>query len=151
MDLIQLDKKIIHLFHVAYIPFARLAIFVVYFWFGLLKIYGVSPASSMVRELFAQTLSFLPFDAFYLFFSGLEIVIGILFLFPRLTRVVIPLLFLHMLATALPLLLLPHLVWQHFLVPTLEGQYIIKNLVIVATAIGIAGHVHVMRHHHIRH
>jgi uncharacterized membrane protein YkgB len=37
-----------------------------------------------------------------------------------------------------PLILVPTHVWTGFLVPTLEGQYILKNLVIVAVAIGIA-------------
>jgi uncharacterized membrane protein YkgB len=37
-----------------------------------------------------------------------------------------------------PLVLVPEYTWQSFLVPTLEGQYIIKNMVIIAVAIGIA-------------
>jgi hypothetical protein len=41
-----------------------------------------------------------------------------------------------------PLVLLTEETWQSFLVPTLEGQYIIKNLVIISTAIGIASHLH---------
>jgi len=42
-----------------------------------------------------------------------------------------------MLMTFLPLFILPEVTWSGFLVPTLEGQYIIKNIVIIATAIGI--------------
>ena len=47
-----------------------------------------------------------------------------------------------MITTAGPLVLLPSETWQSFFVPTLEGQYIIKNLVIIAAAIGIAAHLH---------
>jgi uncharacterized membrane protein YkgB len=65
-------------------------------------------------------------------------VIGILFLFPKLTRIVIPLLFIHMAIVCSPLLLVIDHAWQAPFVPTLEGQYIIKNAVIIAVAIGIA-------------
>jgi uncharacterized membrane protein YkgB len=70
--------------------------------------------------------------------SVVECIIGVLFLIPKATRVVIPLLLIHMIVVCAPLVLTPGEVWQAFLVPTLEGQYIIKNLVIVAVAIGIA-------------
>ncbi len=68
--------------------------------------------------------------------------IGILFLIPRAERVVLPLLAVHMITTAGPLLMLPQETWSAFMVPTLEGQYIIKNVVIIAAAAGIAAHIH---------
>ena len=68
----------------------------------------------------------------------LECLIGILFLIPKATRLVVPLLLAHMAVVCSPLLLVPEYVWQGFLVPTLEGQYIIKNAVVVAVAIGVA-------------
>ncbi|MCC7197825.1 hypothetical protein IT413_06580 [Candidatus Peregrinibacteria bacterium] len=37
----------------------------------------------------------------------------------------------------MPLILLPQITWQGFMTPTLEGQYIIKNLVIITTAMGL--------------
>jgi uncharacterized membrane protein YkgB len=70
--------------------------------------------------------------------SIVECVIGVLFLIPKATRIVIPLLLIHMAVVCTPLVLVPGGVWAGFLVPTLEGQYIIKNLVIIAVAIGIA-------------
>ncbi len=81
------------------------------------------------------------FDSFYVAFAVLECIIGILFLIKGAERIVLPLLLIHMAATFLPLFLLPSVTWQKFLVPTLEGQYIIKNLVIIAAAIGIAAHL----------
>jgi uncharacterized membrane protein YkgB len=53
-----------------------------------------------------------------------------------------------MITTFGPLVYLPDEAWQKFLVPTLEGQYIIKNLVIIATAIGIAAHLHPLKNKH---
>ncbi len=45
-------------------PMARFALFVVFFWFGWLKVIGLSPASGLVQHLFEQTISFiLKYDA----------------------------------------------------------------------------------------
>ena len=62
-------------------------------------------------------------------------VIGVLFLVRGLERLAIFFLALHLVTTALPLIFLPQIAWQSFLVPTLEGQYIIKNILIVALAV----------------
>lgn len=79
----------------------------------------------------------MPFSVFYALFSVFEITIGILFLLRGFERVAIFLLGLHLITTALPLIFLPHIAWQALLVPTLEGQYIIKNVLIVASAVVI--------------
>ena len=121
---------------------ARFGLFVVFFWFGALKVIGLSPASSLVQNLFEQTISFMSFTTFIILFGLFECLIGILFIIPGLERVVIPMLFLHMVTTFMPLFILPAMTWSGFMVPTLEGQYIIKNLVIIAAAIGIAAHLH---------
>ncbi|MDP3793296.1 MAG: hypothetical protein Q8R07_00925 [Candidatus Uhrbacteria bacterium] len=117
------------------VPLARAAIFVVYFWFGLLKLLGVSPAGPLVQELFQKTVWFVSFPAFYISFSVFEMVIGIIFLVRGWERLAIFLLGLHLLTTILPLVLLSQISWQGFLIPTLEGQYIIKNILIVAAAV----------------
>jgi uncharacterized membrane protein YkgB len=124
------------------VPVARFGLFVVFFWFGILKVIGLSPASGLVQQLFKQTIPWMHFSTFIVLFGLFECLIGILFLFRGFERVVIPLLFLHMLTTFMPLYFLPQETWRGFLVPTLEGQYIIKNLVIIAAAIGIAAHLH---------
>ncbi len=121
---------------------ARLALFVVFFWFGLLKLIGLSPAGHLVHALFDQTIHFMAFNTFYLLFAAFECIIGILFLIKGAERIVLPLLLFHMGTTVLPLFFLAHITWQSFMVPTLEGQYIIKNLVIIATAIGLVSHLH---------
>jgi uncharacterized membrane protein YkgB len=135
----KFDFYVISHFRKLEIPVARISIFIVYFWFGLLKLLGLSPAGPLVKALFEKTIWFMPFSTFYLFFAVFEMVIGILFLIRGLERVVIFLLSLHLISTALPLFLLPQITWQKFLVPTLEGQYIIKNILIAAMAIVIGG------------
>lgn len=116
---------------------ARLSLFIIYFWFGILKALGMSPAADLVRQLHAQTIPFINFDTFYVVFALIEVGIGILFLFPKYTKPAVLFLGVHMLTTALPLILLPSIAWQAWLTPTLEGQYIIKNLALAACAIGI--------------
>lgn len=117
---------------------ARGAIFVTFFWFGFIKLLGVSPAAPLARALTEQTVGLQYFDMLFVATGLLECVIALLFLFPKMTRVVVPLLLVHLAVVCSPLLLLTSHTWQSFLVPTLEGQYIIKNAVFIAVAIGIA-------------
>jgi uncharacterized membrane protein YkgB len=133
-----IDLKIIAFLNRWFLPLARAAIFVVYFYFGILKLLGDSPASPLARSLTEKTIGLSHFSIAFNVLAVFECIIGILFLFPKFTRLVIPLLFLHLVIVCSPLLLVPHLVWAKPLVPTLEGQYILKNLVLAALAIGIA-------------
>jgi hypothetical protein len=110
---------------------ARCALFLIYGWFGVLKIFSVSPASPLVSALLERTMPFIPMNRFEPIFGLFELAIGCLFLFPRFTRYVLIITAAHLLMTVLPLLLLPHLVWTAPFIPTLEGQYIIKNVLIV--------------------
>lgn len=142
MKLRTLDLELIHFFRKAFEPMARFGLFVVFFWFGALKVIGMSPASPLVEALFEKTISWMPFSSFIILFGLFEVLIGILFLIPKAERLVIPLLFFHMITTFMPLFLVPGATWSGFLIPTLEGQYIIKNLVIIAAAIGTAAHLH---------
>ena len=142
MSIRNIDIEIILFFRRVSIPVTRLGLFVVFFWFGILKVIGFSPASGLVQQLFEQTILWMPFSSFIILFGLFECLIGILFILPGFERIVIPLLFLHMLMTFMPLFILPEMTWSGFLVPTLEGQYIIKNLIIIGLAIGIAAHLH---------
>lgn len=133
-----LDLRVIAFFRRTFVPVARISIFIVFFWFGAIKLMGLSPASPLAETLTAKTVGMEYFDLLFYVLAVLECIIGLLFLFPKATRVVIPLLLFHMAIVCSPLVLVPELTWQQFLVPTLEGQYIIKNAVVVAVAIGIA-------------
>lgn len=145
MTLQSIDLTLINFFRKISVPFARFGLFVVFFWFGALKVIGQSPASGVVQRLFEETIPFMGFPTFIVLFGLLECLIGILFLIKGAERIVIPLLFLHMITTCGPLVLLPEETWTSFMVPTLEGQYIIKNLVIIASALGIVSHLHPMK------
>lgn len=146
MNIINTDEKIIHFFQKAFIPTARIGLFIVYAWFGMLKVLGLSPAGPLVHQLFDATISFIAFDTFYLLFAWFEVLVGVLFLIPKATRIVIPLLLVHMVTTILPLIFLPGATWNGFMVLTIEGQYIVKNILIIAAAIGIAAHAEPLSH-----
>lgn len=116
---------------------ARLSLFVIFFWFGILKVIGTSPALPLVQELHGALIPFVPFSAFFVLFGFFEMGIGALFLIPKAEKGAFTILLIHMFMTFLPLLLLPGAVWRHALTPTLEGQYIIKNIALIALAFGL--------------
>jgi uncharacterized membrane protein YkgB len=114
--------------------FAHVALFIVFVWFGSLKLFGLSPANPLVSDLLAHTLPFMSFGVFNILLGSYEVLIGVMFIVPRMERIAIALLIPHMIVTIMPLILLPTITWQSTFVPTLEGQYIIKNVVIIALA-----------------
>lgn len=148
MTLRTLDIHCIHFFKRFADPVARTAFLVIFFWFGALKVFGLSPASPLVQALFESTIPIMPFGIFMILFGLFECMIGLLFIIPRLERVVLPLLLLHMVVTGMPLILLPMITWSGFLVPTMEGQYIIKNIALVAAAMGVMAHLHPIHAYH---
>ncbi len=114
----------------------RIAMGVIFIWFGALKPLGLSPAA----ELVAQTTWWIPIPHFLYVLGAWEVAIGICFLSPRLVRYALILLFMHMPGTMLPLIMLPDASYVQFPYGlTLEGQYIIKNLVLIASAIVLGG------------
>ena len=122
------------------IPALRISFAIIFIWFGILKPLGMSPAENLLK----QTVTWLPFgspDTWLYIIGYWEVVIGIFFLFKRTSRVAIALLFLQMGGTFMPLVFLPEITFQNGnpLTLTLEGQYIIKNLMIISAALIIGG------------
>lgn len=135
------SEKNIQVFQKINLSLSRFAIFLVYFWFGVLKVFGLSPASPLVLALLSRTLPFFPPTQFLILFGVFEMIIGLLFLWPKATKLALVLLGFHLITTILPLLMMPEFTWTRFFVPTMEGQYIIKNILIIALAINIASNL----------
>jgi uncharacterized membrane protein YkgB len=116
----------------------RLALGIVFFWFGVLKFFpGASPAEALAGKTI-ETLTFgaIPESTALMILAVWESAIGIGLFVGRWMRVVLLLLFVQMLGTITPLFLFPTETWTTFpIAPTLEGQYIIKNIVLVSAAI----------------
>lgn len=117
--------------------FSRLSIFLAYFWFGIIKVTGQSPASPLVIDLQKATLPFLDSNSFVIFLGLTEVIIGLLYLYKPLTKITFVLSIAHMATTFLPLIFLPNIAWTGFLLPTLEAQYILKNFILVALMVQV--------------
>lgn len=120
------------------IDILRLAVGLIFVWFGFLKFFGdVSAAESIAsRTIFWITNGHLHPDWAMPMLAVLECAIGIGILTKRYMSFVIPLMYFQMGGTLLPLLIFPDETWEMFpFVPTLEGQYIIKNAILVSAGI----------------
>ncbi len=122
----------------------RVSVGIVFLWFGFLKFFpGLSPA----QELAGRTIEILSFGVVkpavsVPMLAALETIIGLGLLFGLALRLVLFLLFFQMLGTLTPLFLFPSEVFTRVpYAPTLEGQYIIKNLVLISAALVIGATV----------
>ncbi|ASB48934.1 DUF417 family protein [Alkalitalea saponilacus] len=120
----------------------RISIGIIFFWFGILKFFpGLSPA----HDLAVNTIDKMTFGLIseVLIINGLalwEVLIGIGLISGKFMRETLFLLFLQMAGTFTPIFLFPEDVFTRVpYAPTLEGQYIIKNLVLVSAGIVLGG------------
>ncbi len=119
--------------------FLRVGLGVIFLWFGVLKFFpGLSPAENLVRN----TIYFFDPDIFITVLATWEALIGVGLITGKFMRLTLLLLFLQMPGTALPLLILPDVVWNIFPYGlTIEGQYIVKNLVLIGAGLVLGGTV----------
>ncbi len=142
-DFRTLDHRIAAFMHRWGTMTLRISLAVIFVWFGILKPFGLSPAEELVKA----TIQWLPFfraDTWLVVIGWWEVAIGVTFLFNRTLRIAIALLAVQMIGTFLPLVILPHITFQSGRIPyapTLEGQYIIKNLLIISAALVVGGTV----------
>jgi len=122
------------------IPLLRIGLGVVYLWFGALKLFpGGSPAQDLAeRTVSALTFGIIHGDLARLSAAITEIGIALVLLSFRAPRLSAVLLVGHVLLVSTPLVLFPSEMWAGPLRASMEGQYILKNLVTVAAAVVIA-------------
>jgi uncharacterized membrane protein YkgB len=124
------------------ITLLRISMGIVFFWFGFLKFFpGISPAEGLATRTI-ETLSFgiLKPQVSIIILAVWECLIGLGFLTGKFLRATLILLFLQMLGTITPLFLFPQEAFDAIpYAPTLEGQYIIKNLVLISAGLVIGG------------
>jgi uncharacterized membrane protein YkgB len=126
------------------VTITRIALGIVFFWFGVIKfVPGWSPAADLAtRTIGRLTLGLIQPAVALPLLAAWETLIGLGLLSARFLRATLALLFLQMPGTMLPLLFFPRetfIAFPH--APTLEGQYIIKNLVLVSAAIVVGATV----------
>lgn len=116
----------------------RVFVAIIFIWFGALKLLNMSPESELIRKTVYWVSPYL----FMPFLGCWEIAIGITLLYQPLIRISILLLFIQLPGTMLPFFLHPETCFNSIpFSPTLEGQYIIKNLVLVGAAFVIGSKV----------
>lgn len=114
----------------------RISLAIVYVWFGALKIFGRSPAGELVE----QTVYWFRPEVFIPILGICEVIIGLGLLIKKFIPYIILLLLLHMTVTLFPIFILKTICFDSFpFCPTLIGQYIIKNLVLISGALVVAG------------
>jgi len=122
----------------------RVALGIVFTWFGVLKFLpGGGPAADLAtRTIVKLTDGHVSAGAGLAILATWETLIGLGLLTGHLLRTTLLLLFLQMAGTLLPLVFFPDETFERFpWVPTLEGQYIIKNVVLIASAIVVGATV----------
>jgi uncharacterized membrane protein YkgB len=122
----------------------RRSLGVVFFWFGVLKFFpGLSPASELATSTIdVLTFGRVPPGVAINMLAAWECLIGLGLFFGVAMRATLLLLWVQMLGTITPIFLFPELVFTRVpYAPTLEGQYIIKNIVLVSAGIVIGATV----------
>lgn len=137
-DIYKRSEKIITQWMAVHsILFLRITLGIIFFWFGVLKFFpNLSSAEDIaIRTIENLSSERLPDKTAINILAAWECLIGIGFILGKFMRITLLLLFLQMIGTIMPLFMFPDLTFTSVpFVPTLEGQYIIKNLVIIASA-----------------
>ena len=126
------------------LPLLRVSLGIVFFWFGVLKFFpDLSPAQGLAtRTISVLTLGLVPPEVSLPVLAAWECVIGLGLLVGIRLREVLLLLFVQMAGTLTPVFLFPEEVFTRIpYAPTLEGQYIIKNVVLIAAGIVVGATV----------
>ena len=135
-----LDQQIVRWLARYSLPFLRFGMGIVFLWFGALKFFpNLSPATELaVRTIDVLAFGLIPGSISVILLATLESAIGLGFLTGRYMRLTLLLLLFQMAGTLTPLALFPGEAFIHFpYAPTLEGQYIIKNLVLIGAGLVI--------------
>ncbi|MCX6140406.1 MAG: hypothetical protein NTX15_06185 [Candidatus Kapabacteria bacterium] len=117
--------------------FLRWSFAIVYVWFGALKLVDLSPAHDLVE----LTLSWMSISTIVTVLGVCEVILGVMFLIPQLTKITLVLFAIHMAGTFIPIV--GGFVVAYTAVPyglTLVGQYVIKNLVFLAAGASLYLH-----------
>lgn len=133
------DRLIIRFLQRWSIPLLRVSLGIVFVWFGALKVFGVTP----VTELVAATVYWVDPDWFVPFLGVVEILVGLGLLTRIGLRTILAVFMLQMAGTFMVLVLLPEVSFQdgNPLKLTVEGEFVIKNLVLLSAGLVVGSMV----------
>jgi len=136
----KIENRIIDWMAVNGIYLLRISIGIIFFWFGFQKFF---PGISSAEDIATRTIDVLSFGIVQAPYSmpllaTWETLIGLGFLTGKFFRTTVILLYLQMAGTIFPLFVFPDETFYSVpFVPTIEGQYIIKNIIILSAALVI--------------
>lgn len=135
----RLDRLVSGFLEAYGITLLRLAVAIVFIWFGALKVIDRSP----VADLVAETVYWLPAGFFVRFLGAWEVAVGLGLLIPVALRLTLLLFWAQMAGTFLVLVVHPSLSFQsgNPLLLTLTGEFVIKNLVLISAGLVIGSAV----------
>ncbi len=115
------------------VPMLRVSLGLVFVWFGALKIFDVSP----VADLVARTVYWFDPETFVTVLGVFEVTVGLLLLVGRALRITLLLFVLQMVGTFLTFVILPEVTFRdgNPLLLTVEGEFVVKNLVLISAAL----------------
>lgn len=141
MRYLEIEKKISNYLQFRSIDLLRYAMAVIFLWYGLLKVFEESPVNELVMHALGTEN-----HLFVVLIGVWEAAIGVCLFSKKLLRLGLVLLFLHFPGTFLPLFVKPEACFTF--IPfglTLEGQYIFKNLILIAAGLVLIGSLHSKR------
>jgi uncharacterized membrane protein YkgB len=130
--LVRWMERYSHLFH-------RVTLGIFFIWLGTLKTFGVSTVTSLIAHVvyWGDPQFMVPILGWW------EMAIGVCLLFRPLVRIALILLLIRLPGTALALILLPDTCFIHIpFVPTQEGQYLIKDMMLFSAALVIGSTIY---------
>lgn len=137
-----IDQWIVQGLRTYSVTLLRISLGIVFMWFGVLKVIGLTP----VADLVAKTVYWTPLTPAQVVvcIGWWEICIGLGLLTKRFLRTTIFLLLLQQFGTFLVLILLPHIAFQQGnpLLLTVEGEFVIKNIVLISAGLVVGSLVH---------
>lgn len=134
----RLDYRVTRWMYIYGKPMLRFSIAIVFIWFGVLKVFLDSPAQGLIAATvyWFDPVIFIPILGIW------EVLIGLFMMIRKTIRLALILLVFQMPGTFLPLVVLPEVCFEEFPFElTNEGQYIIKNLVVICAAIVAGGSI----------
>jgi uncharacterized membrane protein YkgB len=134
----QWHDYLVGLLHQWSIPALRVTLGLIFFWFGALKLLGASPILTILK----QTYPFVPLMPFTIVLGVWEVLIGCGLMTKRALRCALVLLCFHLAGTFISLLFAPLLFFRHGspLWLTVEGEFVAKNMVLMAAGLVIGGY-----------
>lgn len=135
----RVDARLVHFMGMYGIRLLRISLAIVFIWFGLLKVIGRSP----VADLVASVVFWVPPEFFVTFLGIWEMAVGLGLLFGLALRLTLFLFWLQMAGTFLVLVVHPDITFQgrNPLLLTTEGEFIIKNLVLITAGLVVGSTV----------